>query len=144
MRLALIALFGAGGAVARYLVNAAILAWLGDGGARTALGAALGPAFPLGTLAINVTGSFLLAFLTTLAATNVVHPEVRYALGTGFLGAYTTFSTFEVETEALLRGEQWPLAAAYVLGNVAFGFLGVLLGRALAAPLAGATAGGAP
>jgi CrcB protein len=137
-------LFGAAGAGARYLLSGVIAAWLANGGSRTWLGAAVGPGFPLGTLVINVSGSFLLAFITTLATAGIVNADLRYALGTGFLGAYTTFSTFEMETDALLRSGQGGLAAAYVLGNVIFGFAGVLLGRLLAEPFAGYAAGGVP
>jgi fluoride exporter len=93
--------------------------------------------FPLGTFAINVSGSFILGlvgviFIERLAET---HRDWYLLLGTGFCGGYTTFSTFEWETFKLVRDGSWPMALANVLGSVAVGFLGVVLGAALAAYL---------
>lgn len=70
-----------------------------------------GTSFPAGTLLINITGSFLLGFIMALIANNVMSdPAYRLFLGTGFLGAYTTFSAFSYDTVALL--ERGDLAAA--------------------------------
>ena len=69
------------------------------------VGALFETRFPLGTFVINVSGSFLLGVLGTLVAQKVMpnSESMRLALGVGFLGAFTTFSTFEFETHALLR-----------------------------------------
>ncbi|HEX9989855.1 MAG TPA: fluoride efflux transporter CrcB [Chloroflexia bacterium] len=98
--------------------------------------ARMGLAFPCGTLFVNVTGSFLIGFVLTLMATRLVaDPALRLLLGTGFLGAYTTFSAFSYETIALLeRGDLLPAAAnsaANLLGSILAAYLGVVLGRLL-------------
>src|SRR5438105_4677366 len=86
--------------------------------------ARLGPAFPYGTLIINVTGSFLLGFILVLISNRLVaDPGLRLLLGTGFLGAYTTFSTFSYETIALIdQGDHVP-----ALANAAASLLGALI-----------------
>ena len=92
-----------------------------------------GGRFPVGTLVINVTGSFLIGVIMTLFTERVdLHPNWRLALVTGFLGGYTTFSTFEWETlTAAQEGGRW-IAAANVIGSVVFGYIAVWLGSALA------------
>lgn len=82
----LVAAGGAAGSVARFLVAKASASYLGT-------------AFPYGTLFVNVAGSFLLGFLTGLALERATASEnVRLLVGVGFCGAFTTFSTFAVET----------------------------------------------
>jgi fluoride exporter len=103
--------------------------WLTNMAARQ-----FGQVFPYGTLIINVTGSFLLGFLMVLLANRlVVDPGLRLLLGTGFLGAYTTFSTFSYDTLVLVERGDVGLATLNVLGSVAGSlvavFLGMLLGR---------------
>jgi CrcB protein len=98
--------------------------------------ARLGPDFPYGTLFINITGSFLLGLVLTLLANRlVVDPGYRLLLGTGFLGAYTTFSTFSYDTIALLeRGDLLPAAAnsaASLLGTLVAAYLGIALARVI-------------
>ncbi len=90
-----------------------------------------GAEFPWGTLFINVTGSFVLGFLLAwLAARAEVDPVYRLLIGTGFLGAYTTFSTFSYETVALVQDGDWRRALLYVAVSVGGSILGVLLGMA--------------
>ncbi len=87
--------------------------------------------FPLATLTVNVVGSFLLSMLFHLNTSQLSH-TLRLAIGTGFLGAFTTFSTFELEAYALLHKHNYFYAAIYVLGNLLLGFAAILLGRYLA------------
>jgi CrcB protein len=113
---------GAGGflgAITRYLLSMFI-----DGRVATS--------FPVATLVINVTGSFVLGTLAgALEFATSVPPEVRLTLGVGFLGAYTTFSTFSYETLRLVEAGEAPLAIAYVAASVTAGFAAALLGLAL-------------
>lgn len=86
--------------------------------------------FPMGTFAINVSGSFLIGFLMPLLTERlIVNPEWRMFLVVGFLGAYTTFSTFEYETGALLKDGEWMHASLYVTLSVFLGFAGLKLGE---------------
>lgn len=93
-------------------------------------------AYPLGTMIINVSGSFLLGLLTGLAVASVLPAEWRLILGTGFLGGYTTFSTASFETVRL--AQQHRVLAAVVNGigmlllGVAAAALGFLVGLAVA------------
>ncbi|OAG28491.1 fluoride efflux transporter CrcB [Thermodesulfatator autotrophicus] len=85
--------------------------------------------FPLGTLLVNVLGSFFLGFLMTLVSeTLLVSPETRLFLAIGFLGAFTTFSTFAYETNSLLEGGQFFLAFLNVVISLSLGLIGVRLG----------------
>jgi CrcB protein len=90
--------------------------------------------FPWGTFGINISGALLLGFLTGLSAgARPLPPLWRQALGTGFLGAYTTFSTWQVETLRLLHGRRPVTAAANIALSVGAGigaaWAGLLLGR---------------
>ncbi|HKE74853.1 MAG TPA: fluoride efflux transporter CrcB [Acidimicrobiales bacterium] len=107
------------GAPVRYLVDAAI----GD----RARGA-----FPWGTFVVNVTGSLLLGFLTGLALYHGFPKTPRLVLGTGFCGAYTTFSTHTFETVRLLEDGAAPEAALNALGTLGAGLAAAALGLALA------------
>ena len=86
--------------------------------------------FPLGTFLINVSGSFLLGAIGALLAQRAIaHPDaVRLALGVGFCGGFTTFSTFEFETLALLEDGIWLTAVANVMLSVLVGLVAVRLG----------------
>jgi fluoride exporter len=90
------------------------------------------PQFPWATFTINVTGSFAIGILTIGLTRWLPHPNLRLLLITGFLGGYTTFSTFEYDSATLWeRGELW-LVAANMVGSVMVGFAAVLLGIAIA------------
>jgi CrcB protein len=125
-------LAGSLGVAARYGVTLMLQTWMSGLETRFKWLGASGAAFPLGTLVINVTGTLLLSMLVALALHGVVRPELRLILGTGFLGAYTTFSTFELEAEELLARGTYGLAALYIGGNLLLGFGAVFLGRFLA------------
>jgi CrcB protein len=87
--------------------------------------------FPLATFLINVTGSFLIGvFLVVLDREDLMHPNLRPLLVTGFLGGYTTFSTFEWETFALGRSVP-PMAVFYALSSVLLGWLACWAGASL-------------
>ncbi|MGI8748792.1 MAG: fluoride efflux transporter FluC, partial [Deinococcus sp.] len=88
-------------------------------------------------LLINVLGSFLLGLVVALNARGLVSPAVRLAFGTGFVGAFTTFSTFEWESDLLLRSGESGRAALYILGNLLAGYAAVLLGRWVAGRIGG-------
>ena len=98
------------------------------------IGAAVATRFPLGTFVINVTGSFLLGVLGTVVAAKLApgSESLRLALGVGFLGAYTTFSTFEFETHALVEDGSWVLATSNMALSLVVGFVAVRLGIVLA------------
>jgi CrcB protein len=108
------------GAVARY----AIALWIGQRWGRS---------FPLGTFIINVTGSFLIGLLMTVMAERFTeNPQWRLFLVVGFLGAYTTFSTFEYETGALMKDSEWLYAGLNVVLSVVVGFVALKLGEVIA------------
>lgn len=109
-----------------------MIVWIGIGGiagafARYFLGRWVASkshsTFPLGTFLINITGSFLLGLLYALHTGETIPSWAWLVFGTGFCGAYTTFSTFGYETVQLLEQKRWGLAAAYVGGSVITGLL---------------------
>ena len=95
----------------------------------------LGPAFPYGTLLINISGSFVLGLLTGLAEHHGVRTAVVTVVGTGLIGAYTTFSTFAVDSVGLLQRGRMRAAAVNVSASVVLGLgaagLGLVVGHAL-------------
>lgn len=112
----LIALGGALGALARYWVGSAVTG-------------RLGVRFPYGTLVINVTACVILGFsLTFLSRRTGLSSAWLYLIPVGFVGAYSTFSTYEWETFSLLRSRTFPLAALYALGSLALGLAGIWCG----------------
>jgi CrcB protein len=90
--------------------------------------------FPLGTFVINVSGSFLLGVLGTMVAQKIMpnSEAMRLALGVGFLGAFTTFSTFELETHALLDDGSWLTATTNMFASLFVGLLAVRAGIVVA------------
>ncbi len=127
MRLiAAVAVGGAFGSVARYLIQG----WVQD---RSSAGHGWTAVFPFGTLAVNVLGCLLIGIFGVLFQDRIlVAPEVRSLLLIGLLGGFTTFSSFGFETLALLRDGNLALAVANVGVSVAFGLAGVWLGMSLA------------
>ena len=119
----------------------AALLWVGLGGflganARYLLGGwiagRLGAGFPYGTYAINVTGSFILGFFLAFAQDRAwVAPPARLLFAVGFVGAYTTFSTFEYESIRLLQDGELLLCSVYVIGSVISGAVATVAGIAL-------------
>jgi len=108
------------GAVCRYMVAL----WIGQKWGRT---------FPLGTFVVNISGSFLIGLLMSFFTEKfMVSPQVRLFLVVGFLGAYTTFSTFEYETGNLLKDGEWSIALANVILSVIAGFVALKLGEIIA------------
>jgi CrcB protein len=122
MKLFLIAFGGAAGALLRYAIAGFIYSRTGED-------------FPWGTLVVNLTGAFLIGFLWQLFERILVTPNTRTFLFVGVLGAYTTFSTYGLETAALFReGESylalWNILASNTLGLAAV-FLGLITARQL-------------
>ena len=97
----------------------------------------MGAKFPYGTFVINCTGSFIIGLIITLLAERTHwNPNWRYLVPIGFVGAYTTFSTFEFETLRAVQDGQIVVAILNVVLSVTLGFLavwlGVVAGRAIA------------
>ena len=108
------------GAISRY----GVALWIGERWGRN---------FPLGTFVINVSGSFLIGLLMSLFTERfMVNPQWRLMLVVGFLGAYTTFSTFEYETGALMKDGEWLIAMLNVVLSVIVGFIALKLGEVIA------------
>jgi CrcB protein len=115
-----IAVFGTLGCWARY-------------GQTMAMQTMFGRDFPVAVLSINVIGSFLIGFLFFATMERIdLGPVVRTGVLTGFLGGYTTFSTFELETLLLVENGEAMKAALYVALSVGLGFVGVFLGAYVA------------
>ncbi|MEO6656337.1 MAG: fluoride efflux transporter CrcB [Pyrinomonadaceae bacterium] len=114
-----VAVGGAFGATARYLISISPLAGVFE-------------KFPFSTFLINVMGSFLIGFFMIVFADKfVVSENVRMAVIVGFLGAFTTFSTFEAEMFGLMREKQLVITFLYLVLSVLVGFAAVLTGAAL-------------
>lgn len=122
MMLLVVASGGALGAVARYLASG----WVQD---------LAGGFFPWGTFAVNASGSLLLGFSMVWLQSTVTSPEARQFITIGFLGSFTTFSTFSFEAAEMLRDGAWWRAGGYTLGSVAVGIVAVLVGGVLASSI---------
>lgn len=112
----MIALGGALGAIARYEVAARIQSRIVS-------------TFPWGTFVVNVSGCFIMGVVTTILAEKVgLHQNWRFLVPIGFIGAYTTFSTFELETYRAVVTGGMTTGLANVLGSVAVGYMALWLG----------------
>jgi CrcB protein len=117
-----VGLGGAAGAVSRY----AATGWIQS---------LSGGFFPWGTLAVNVAGSLTLGFVLVWLQATVSSAELRELVTIGFLGSFTTFSTFSYETVAMVRDGEWWRAGGYAAGSVVLGVLAVVVGAAAATAL---------
>jgi len=115
-----IAVGGALGAMARF--------WIGSAVANR-----LGTKFPYGTFVINITACVIIGFsLTFLAKRTDLNPAWRFLVPIGFIGAYSTFSSYEWETVSTLRSGDFSMAALYAFGSLFLGLVAVWCGILLA------------
>ncbi len=122
-----VALAGACGALARYGLHAVVQTRV-----ATRSAARIQPRFPWGTVVVNLSGSFVLGLLVGFVVYQGLDPEVRTIAGTGFLGAYTTFSSYSFETFGLVE-DGLPVAAALnAVGSVVAGLVLATAGFLLA------------
>jgi fluoride exporter len=115
-----IAVGGALGSIARY--------WVGS-----TVAGRLGTRFPYGTFVINMTACLVIGFALTFLGRRVeLNPTWRYLIPVGFVGAYSTFSTYEWETFSTLRAGAFAMAALYAVGSLVLGLVAVWGGSVLA------------
>ena len=115
-----VALGGALGSVARF--------WVGS-----AISGRMGTRFPYGTFVVNVTACVIIGFiLTLLGGRTEIHPAWRFLVAIGFVGAYSTFSTFEWEIFSTLQAGAFLMGAFYVVLSLIFGLAGVWAGVMIA------------
>lgn len=120
MRIILLIVFGTAGTLARYGLQGLVQQ-------RT------GPAFPYGTLAVNLIGCLLLGGIGEYALTHLtIPPEWRIGITVGFFGAFTTFSTFSWETVRLIQDGEWTRAVTYIVVSVIGGLACIFLGMRVA------------
>lgn len=111
------------GALSRYYLTLIFSRWLGT-------------EFPFGTLFINLTGALIMGFFVTLTLErSITSPDLRLLIAVGFLGSYTTFSTYALDTSGLLHVGNRGLALIYWLGSAALGVVCLELGSLLARKL---------
>lgn len=121
MKYLLVLLGGGIGSLSRYLIGSALVTRYG---ARLPI---------VGTMTINITGSFLIGFLMTMITERYgANSNLRPLLVIGFLGGYTTFSSFEWETYSVIRDGGFWMGIFNVVGSVALGYAAVWLGALLA------------
>jgi fluoride exporter len=119
MGVLLVAVGGAIGSVTRYLVGG----WIA---------ARVGSAFPYGTFVINVTASFIIGFFLAFSQERIsLSPYWRLLIAVGFVGGYSTFSTFEYEGIRLLQDREMLLGSVYLIGSVVAGGVAAVGGIAL-------------
>lgn len=119
LEVVLIGVGGALGTLMRYGVGVSMTRWLGDG-------------FPFGTLAANVLGSFLLgAVVEAIGTRELSGVRLKLVLGTGVMGGFTTYSSFNLETLRLAEAGEWPRAGVYLGATVLTCLLAGLAGIAL-------------
>jgi CrcB protein len=117
--LVLIGVGGFAGAIARHLVDGAVAE-------RTS------GAFPWGTFVVNISGSFLLGLLFAVTADRAILPaEIRGPILIGFIGAYTTFSTYMLESWRLIEDGALAMALVNLVGSIAIGLVAVVAGLAM-------------
>lgn len=108
------------GALTRYYLTLGFNEWLGM-------------AFPVGTLFINLSGALVMGFFVTLAVErSLISPDLRLAIAVGFIGSYTTFSSYELDAEKLFKTETWSISLLYWIGSAIWGVLCLQLGTYLA------------
>jgi CrcB protein len=120
LRIALLVIFGAAGTIARY-------------GLQGIVQQRAGPSFPTGTLVVNLLGCFLLGGITQFGLHRLtLPPDWRVGISIGFLGAFTTFSTFSLETLRLMKDGEWLRGILYMGISLIGGLLAILLGMRIA------------
>jgi CrcB protein len=122
--LLLVTLGGGIGSAARYLVGAFVANYFG-------------PDFPWGTYIVNISGSFLIGVVLGFVGGGVIPTEARPLLAVGFLGGYTTFSTYSHESLQLIQGGEWGAVASNTISQVVFGLVAVYLGVVLSRTFGG-------
>ena len=119
LKILLIGLFGGLGSISRYLLS-------------NLLHRHTGPAFPYGTLFVNILGCLAAGILAAVFTNRfTIRQDYQLALAVGFLGGFTTFSAFGLQTFELLSSGQIPKALFYVASSIVFGILAVFLGYGL-------------
>jgi CrcB protein len=116
VRIALLIIFGIAGTLTRYWMQGLVQQ-------RT------GSTFPYGTLVVNLSGCLFLGLIAQYALTHIQIPaDWRIGITIGFFGAFTTFSTFSLETARMLEDGEWIRASAYLLSSVVGGVIAVFVG----------------
>jgi fluoride exporter len=111
------------GALCRYYLTQLSMAWFGTG--------------VWGTLAINLSGAMVMGLFVSFTLERMIpSPELRLLIAVGFLGSYTTFSTYALETMTMLRQGNWAGGLSYGAGSLVFGIFGVAVGNWLGQVLA--------
>ncbi len=108
------------GALGRYYLTRFCTEWFGAG-------------FPYGTFIVNLSGAFVMGFLVTfMLERSIVSPDLRSLVAVGFLGAYTTFSTYALDTSILLQSGNWGRTFLYWGGSALLGIASLEIGCVLA------------